>query len=95
MLSQERYGSSSITGFLNERVPDADVERPWRRGVEFVSAVLLINDNYCCETLPSRRHTEGVTADRRDRTVCWASDAEIPIGRLRAGSPVLWPCAAA
>ena len=49
----------------------------------------------CCETLPSRRHTEGVTADRRDRTVCWASDAEIPIGRLRAGSPVLWPCAAA
>ena len=30
----------------------------------------LINDNYYCETLPSRRHTEGVTADRRDRTVC-------------------------
>ena len=54
----------------------------------------LMHSLICCETLPSRRHTEGVTADRRDRTVCWASDAEIPIGRLGAGSPVLWPCAA-
>ena len=64
-------------------------------GLDLGGGRALINDNYCCETLPSRRHTEGVTADRRDRTVYWASDAEIPIGRLGAGSPVPWPCAAA
>ena len=39
-------------------------------------------------------NAEGVTADRGDRTVCWGSDGEIPIGRPGTGSPVLWPCAA-